>query len=38
MVILLKPKFEVISKNFIDNIVPRADHKDFFHPLQAIFM
>lgn len=24
--------------NFIDNIVPRADYKDFLHPLQAIFM
>lgn len=33
-----KHEFRVISKLFIENIVPRAGHKDFLHRLQAIIM
>lgn len=33
----LKFQFRMVSKLFIENIVPRADNKDFMHPLQSIF-
>lgn len=34
----LKPDFRFISKWFIGNVVARAGHKRYMHPLQSLFL